>query len=66
VEGQSIVGLISEAPRNIGESPAEFVQTSVKGTSLHKRTTSYLGAMDVDELVSLKRIRLAKGKEIEG
>lgn len=66
LEGWSFVGLISQTPRGIGESLTKVVQTPAQGTSLHKRTTSDLEAMDVDDPGSLKRIKLAKGKEIEG
>jgi len=65
-EGQSNVGLISEAIENIIESSAEVMQTPIKEISQHKRIASDMEAMDIDESCSKKKIKLTKGKEIEG
>ena len=65
-EGQSNVGLIFEAFENIIESSGEVMQTPIKEISQHKRTASDMEAMDIDESCSKKKIKLTKGKEIEG
>ena len=65
-EGQSNVGLISEAIENIIESSAEVMQTPIKEISQHKRTALDMEAMDIDESRSKNKIKLTKGKEIEG